>query len=529
MRADMKNTHLYGSIALLLGGIASFAFFLSSNSYHLIHKEQTLLFVYTAEALSFYLDKPAVLSCLTGDFLTQFFASPVVASALLSVLIFLTGLSVFSILRCRVNSWVALGLTGGVMAWELVRSCSLLYPVSSTVSLLGGCTLFLIYKGLNRKGLRIAAGFAGCVLGYWLFGYGAFVFLLFVAIEALIGRKEIVWAALMAIVLIAGVALSSKSYLLTYPQAYNYPSTTWWEKPNPLYEHLLALDIEGHAGHWDKVKALSFPDLHISACSYYYNLAHAAEGRLPDALMQYYQPGVEGLFMPISANSSYISSLYAAEVWFHLGDMTMAEHATILGMIFSPNHQGNRMIQRLAEINLINGDNEAAMKYLRILSNTLFYKEWAEERIPGKESAAVSQWLKEKRASIPQSDTVRTSTMDIARSLRLLLAANPSNRMARDYLLCFHLLRKDIPSFLEDYVAPDGQAPCRLYAEALMIDLVRRHATGDEIRQSIVNPAVVQDFKEYTRLHQQAKGSPQALVGKYGQTYWFYYHFAQNQ
>lgn len=233
--------------------------------------------------------------------------------------------------------------------------------------------------------------------------------------------------------------------------------------------------------------------------------------------------------MPISANSSYISSLYAAEVWFHLGDMTMAEHATILGMIFSPNHRGSRMIQRLTEINLINGDNEAAMKYLRILSNTLFYKEWAKERIPGKESPAVAEWLKEKRALIPQSDTVRTSTMDIARSLRLLLAANPDNRMARDYLLCYHLLQKDIPSFLKDYVAPNGQAPCRLYAEALMIDLVRRQATGEEIRQAIVNPAVVQDFKEYTRLHQQSKGNPQALVGKYGQTYWFYYHFAQNQ
>lgn len=515
--------------ALLLIAICCFVYFLSSYSYHLIHKEQTLLFVYTAEALSSYLDKPAVLSCLAGDFLTQFFASPVVASALLSVLIFLAGLSVFSILRQWINGWAAMGMAGIVMAWEVVRSCSLLYPVASTVSLLGGCVLYIIYIGIKRRGMRIAAGFAGGVLGYWLFGYGAFVFLLFLLIDALIGRKDIVWAVPASIVVVAGIALSSKPYLLTYPQAYSYPSTTWWEKPNPLYERLLALDIEGHACHWDKVKALSFPDPHISACSYYYNLANAAEGKLPDALMKYYQPGPEGLFIPISSRSSYLSSLYTAEVWFHLGDMTMAEHATILGMIFSPNRQGSRMIRRLAEINLINGDNEAAMKYLRILSNTLFYKDWAKERIPGKESPAVAQWLREKRACIPQSDTVRTSTMDIARSLRLLLAANPDNRMARDYLLCFHLLQKDIPSFLEDYVAPEGQAPCRLYAEALMIDLVRRHATGDEIRNTIVNPAVVQDFKDYTRLHQQSNGNPQALVGKYGQTYWFYYHYAQKQ
>ena len=245
--------------------------------------------------------------------------------------------------------------------------------------------------------------------------------------------------------------------------------------------------------------------------------------------MNYYQPGVEGLFIPISPNSSYLSSLYANEVWFHLGDMTMAEHATILGMIFSPNHTGSRMVKRLAEINLINGDEEAAMKYLRILSNTRFYNQWAKDRIPGKESEAVRQWLKNKRAFIPQSDTIRISTTDVAKSLRLLLESNPDNGMARDYLLCLHLLAKNLPGFLEDYVGEAGKAPKRLYAEALMIDLVRRQATGDEIRETIVDPSVVQDFKEYTRLHQQSTGNPQALVGKYGKTYWFYYHFAQNQ
>ena len=42
--------------------------------------------------------------------------------------------------------------------------------------------------------------------------------------------------------------------------------------------------------------------------------------------------------------------------------MTMAEHASLLSMIFSPQNKSVRMVQRLAEINLINGDNEAARK-----------------------------------------------------------------------------------------------------------------------------------------------------------------------
>lgn len=525
----MKNTHQYGSLAFIPAGIACFVFFLYTCPYHLLHKEQTTLFVYTTEALFSYLDKPAVLSCLVGDFITQFFQTLVMASALVGIAIFLLGLTYYAVLRKWMNGWLAVGLAMMVMVWEVLRSCGLLTPLSSTVSLIGGGCLFLLYDLIKNKYLRIGFGFIGIALGYWLFGYGVFIFSVFLLISSRVNRKEIIWSCLMVLESIALPGLLSKNYLLTYPQACKYPATSWWEVPNSLYERLLGLDIEAEAGHWDKVKKLAYPDKCISACSYYYNLANAAENKLPDGLMNYYQPGTEGLFIPISSNSSYLSSLYANEVWFHLGDMTMAEHATILGMIFSPNHSGSRMIKRLTEINLINGDNEAAMKYLRILSKTYFYCQWAKDRIPGKESEQVKQWLKDKRTYIPQSDTIRVSTTDVVKSLRLLLETNPDNGMARDYLLCLHLLAKNLPAFIADYVPEAGKAPKRLYAEALMIDLVRRHATGDEIRETIVDPSVVQNFKEYNRLYQKSKGNPQVLVSKYGKSYWFYYHYAQNQ
>lgn len=525
----MKDTRKYSGLALVPIGIACFLFFYYSCPYHLIHKEQTTLFVYTSEALLSYLDQPAVFSCLAGDFMTQFFRSPLVAAALIATLIYLTGLACYLILSKKIYSWVAAGIAGMVMVWEALRSCGLLYSLSSTFSLLGSYCLFLLYDRIRNKKVRYLSGFAGVIAGYWLFGYGAFIFLLFIHLTSLTNKKDFAWGCLAGVLLLALPLILSKKYLLTYPQAYQYPATSWWDTPNSLYERLLGLDIEGHSCRWEKVRKLTRSDERISACSYYYNLANAAEGLLPERLFNYYQPGLEGLFIPITASSSYISSLYAGEIWYHLGDMTMAEHATILGMIFSPNHKGSRMVKRLAEINLVNGDNEAAMKYLRILSNTLFYKQWAKDRMPGKESEAVKQWLKNKQTFIPQSDTIRTSTVDIVRSLRLLLETNPDNKMARDYLLCFHLLAKDLPSFIKDYVPEAGKAPCRLYAEALMIDLVRRHATGNEIREAIVNPAIVQDFKEYTRLHQQYKGDPAALAGKFSKTYWFYYHYAQNQ
>lgn len=525
----MEKIHKYSWLIFIAVGLVCFCFFQHTCPYHLLHKEQTTLFVYATEYLSAYLDKPAVLSCLAGDYLTQFFHSPFAASACMGSVMCLLGLLCYAVYRKWMNGWLAIIPALLVVGWEVMRSCGLLYPLSSTLSLIGGSGLFLLYDLVKNKYLRIGAGFAGIMVGYWSFGYGTFVFCLFLVLTALIQRKNRLWASAITLAAIALPGIGSKSYLLTYSQACQYPATAWWDKPNPLYERLIGLDIEASAGHWQKVRELSFPDERISACSYYYNLANAAENKLPEGLMNYYQPGAEGLFIPIHSASSYLSALFAGEVWFRLGDMTMAEHATILGMIFSPNHTGSRMVKRLAEINLINGDEEAALKYLRILSNTKFYSQWAKDRIPGKESEPVRQWLKEKRAFIPQSDTVRVSTTDVVKSLRLLLESNPDNQMARDYLLCLHLLAKNLPAFIDDYVTEPGKAPKRLYAEALMIDLVRRHAPGDEIENTIVDPSVVLDFKEYNRLHRQSKGDPQALVGKFGKTYWFYYHYAQKQ
>ena len=57
----------------------------------------------------------------------------------------------------------------------------------------------------------------------------------------------------------------------------------------------------------------------------------------------------------------------------------MAEHSAMLGQIFSADHFGVPYLKRLAEINLVNGQNEAALKYLRLLSKESGYEKWISE------------------------------------------------------------------------------------------------------------------------------------------------------
>ena len=152
---------------------------------------------------------------------------------------------------------------------------------------------------------------------------------------------------------------------------------------------------------------------------------------------------INGLFIPVAPTSNYLSIFAANEVWFELGDMTLAEHATILGMIFSPHNKGSRALRRLAEINLINGDEEAAKKYLRMLQKTLVHKNWATERMPEQQSEKVKRWITVKQSFLAENDTIRHSA-DVQTSLCNLLAANSKNLLALYYLFCYDFLQQDI-------------------------------------------------------------------------------------
>ncbi|MEG2331963.1 MAG: DUF6057 family protein, partial [Bacteroides sp.] len=232
---------IYMGGLMLLCGLACFAFFQFAYSYHLLYREQTSLFTYTFVQLCSYVDKPAALSCLLGDFLLQFFHYNGAGAMIITGLLLLLGGAGYSVFRVWAKPWVAVAGAVFMTGWEGLRLCSLTYPLSSTLSLIGGLFLFLLFKQLKGKRTLLCAGMAGVVLGYVLFGYGVFVFLLFACWLAVASVKQYVVACLM---LIAGIALPaclSNTYLLTVPQAYQYPATEWWSKPDLMHERLLGM------------------------------------------------------------------------------------------------------------------------------------------------------------------------------------------------------------------------------------------------------------------------------------------------
>ncbi len=222
---------------------------------------------------------------------------------------------------------------------------------------------------------------------------------------------------------------------------------------------------------------------------------------------------------------------FSSDVFFHLGDMNMAQHSAMLGMIFSPKHRSTRMVKRLAEINLVNGDTTATYKYLRLLDATLFHKRWAKEHEDMLTAINVDDypWLKRKRELIPTRDTLRLAA-EYPTSLKILIESNPDNSYALNYLLCFYLLNKDLPMFSNAYDIWCKEKPLyqsRLYHEALLIKLAITKASQKELETYNIPERTMMDFMDYTRIYEQSNGNLEMLREKYASSYWFYYHFAQ--
>jgi hypothetical protein len=559
--------------------LISFLFFQLFYPYHLFFKEQIELFLWTKGYFLSYFHKPAWLACYAGDFLTQFFylrgGGPVVVSLLIAAEWLLSSLVIRKICNSRLSFlW---GLLPAGCDWILY--CDLMHPVSVSIGFILVLILFLAYSSILYRTLSIFAGSLFMVSGYCLVGNSILILpLLIIFLEW--KRKRIYWPwwLVWVFIVLSAPFLLRIHYLLTPLESWIFPGIKIHALLLPVFmmvslmvalltnniksvhqrflsiisllvftvlltsgiiaranfnlEKILSLDSETYFGNPDRVLQMSQKyGLKERFGAYYTNMALATKGELSDKLLQTYQPAVYGLIIPVSSDENWMTILFSNEVFFLLGDMNLAQHSAMLGMTFSPYQRSSRLIKRLAEINIINGDSAAARKYLRLLDRTLYHHKWSKSREKLNSSLATSLWLSEKRAQIAHTDTLRKST-DYLASLKFLVKQNPGNIIALDYLMCFHLLNKNLKDFREVY-DQYGRFIVRkvpsVYQEALMILLHTSRSTPEEIARYNLSFQKMQDFRNYTQLFEQTEGKMDALTERFGKTYWFYFHFATIQ
>lgn len=497
------------SVAVCLAiALAAAVFFLLAYPNHFFHREHYTLFLASGEFIRQMFAQGVYqprqwMPTLAGEYLTQFYYYVGGGPAIVGVVLLLLGLVAMALARRLGAGWLcASSVAAVVMLWEAGRQCVGAYPLSSSLSLLMGGGLALLYP--SRCGMawrRYVAAVVICGVGLTSLGYGGAVPIAYIIVTEGVRRRWVM--AIVGVVALAFVPYGG------------FRGGCWVGFPNMTSEAILRVDVKSCWG-----RALTEDDYPASIrntqiANSLYTLSQIRQKG--DAALDDVNWANTQLFIPVNEKGSYLGFTAAGEVWYSIGDMTMAEHSTILGMIFSPAHAASRHVKRLAEIALVRGDDAAAAKYLRILSHTATHGAWAAAR----SASAIPLRISELRTLMPQSDTLRASA-DYGRSLRNLLNNNANNALARTYLLALDLQQKRMRNFVEDYLRYGKGIMTRTYAEALMVVAA---TAPDEIKARLegvaLPPDVWRDFVRFNELME--RGDVATLRREFAGSYWLFF------
>ena len=279
-------------------------------------------------------------------------------------------------------------------------------------------------------------------------------------------------------------------------------------EPTPDLEWAMSLSNAAFDEDWDRLEKLTQKDRRSELGTYFRNLAKAKKGLLSEELMSYYQPFERALFLPVGEKSGRFIIAQSGEVWWQLGENTMAEHSAILGLSFSKNKCGRRFLQRLGEINKVWGDEAAAAKYFNLAGCG---SKMDEEELARRRS------LMQTRDEIHPADALRPI-------LKSLLEASPDNETALEYLLCLDLLLKDLPSFVEDWTPQAKHS--EVYQQAALIWMAYTGEHDDSLMDLFgITPEVFERFKQFTMMY--GKASFKQMEEQFADTYWFYFKYAK--
>jgi len=441
--------------------LSIWCFFQFWYPYHFFFQEQNQLFLWSEDYISSYTGA-GWLAKLVGDFLTQLYYYLYVGATILTICIALTGTLLYKALKnFKVGRVVALILALVVMTFLAICHFSTSYRLSSTIAMTGWCLLLWLVSLMHGWKIRLMLLALGMLPTWLLFGL---------------------------------------------------PEVKKLQGPDLILEKDFAVDCEYYFGNHDKViRMVEGQDKWTDQMLFFYNLAQAQRGELPDHLLKF-TPNYLGTFEKIGPETPMLTIRNMNELYWALGDMTFTERAAMMTNVFSHNNRNVRMMRRLAECNIVSGDSLAAEKYLRILDKTLVYSRWAKNiRQHGK------QIYQKKIQMVNQRDTI--SITDNAHFLMMqLLDTNPDNTIALDYILCSNLLLKDITNFKRDYdryCIDTGKPRLKpLYQEALCIWLAGTNAPQEEWEKYIRRADVFQRFQQYN----EQRGSTQ-----FKGSYWYYF------
>lgn len=580
----MKNTQLIlGTISFIV-----LAFLLNwLGKFHFFYIEQLQLFQFTWDYFQEMIAQPGGFSLWMSEFLTQFFILPYGGPIILSFLLTLIILMCRMVIR-RLSPGRELFLLYVLPAMALmIVHFDFNYLLSGTVAYLlamAGFCLFVILSPNVRA--RWAYSLVAIPVLFWLGGSSACLFTLLVMSWECLSRPFRGWLFPVVILVEFGL-LSIVSVLLTWvngfrfvltPDLYYHPQVDgplvlylpwvlivlaiwlarfipkavsfsrwrigmetfvqlvcllisfWWGysrygQSNSLF--MKELDYYARNRQWDQIIKSCQRPLNNYLYVNYLNIALMEKGLLAENMFAFDQHGLGGLLL--GWDKTYAVTTLLSESYFTIGQVAVSQECAFEANIIASGRGSVRHIQRLALTNLISGEYAVAEKYLDLLSNTIFYAEWAERhrRFLDDDKAIEADPLLGPKRALWQAEFGLANIKGLDGDLKDRLTHKPDDSLAIQVLGAYYLLSKNLPGFkelIETYFGtPALTVLPRSFQEAVIL-LAEKDM--DYWRRFNLSASVIQRFAGYRQMVLGNRNNPQlpfALRQSFGDTYWFYY------
>ena len=477
----------------ILFGLTVFFFWRIRYPFALTYQEQFQLFLFDSDYFLELVAEPGGLARYVAEFLVQFYNSIAIGATVLAILMMLFQRLTWRLMRCEAH--YPLSFLPAVLLWYAMgdESVKLTYIVALLMAMV---VMVMVGKIRVCKEGRACSviRWGGIILLipvlYWLIGPMVVLAALYVM------PISVVWA--LAVMLLSAHfvpfpllrVMTGISYY-RFPEVIPYilmviPVLVWilslivrrlpqpksWAvwceavvccaavigcpylgydaKKYELMEYDYLVRIRDWKGIIAKAEKQT-PDLPMSVSAT--NLALAMTNQLGERAFDFYQRGHEGLLPSFERNFSTIP--LTGEIYFYLGMVNTAQRLAFEAMEAIPDYsKSGRMIKRLAETNLINGEYDVARKYLQMLDKTIFYRPWAQQALAmlGDEKKIDAHPVYGTLRQYRLEDDFLFSEDELDKICGQLFMHNHHNQMATQYLVMAPLLDGDAQRFI-NYVS----------------------------------------------------------------------------
>jgi len=297
---------------------------------------------------------------------------------------------------------------------------------------------------------------------------------------------------------------------------------------DPLEKKLTTIEYYAENEKWIEILKLAESiEKYDFRVNFQINRAYSHLGQLPENLFNYPQLyGSYGLFVDPGMQIGN-SDMPTSDLFFDLGFMSESQHWAFEAQTLFPNSP--RILKRLVVINLVNRKYNLAEKFLKVLDQNMLYHDWVskyEKYVSDTILASTDQVIAEKRRFTPNKQVLNSGILD---GLKRLVATNPDNRMAYDYLLTFCILDsnfKDFIDYLKYYTRFNMKRMPRSWEEALILNSIKNKSFPAFVTAETISKQCMQRITNFNQTVGQFKGDlPSAkstLFRDFSDSYWYY-------